>query len=87
MVAFSVSVTEISFDKEYSVEFPTKVGNMCLIVELGPEFPIEKPRMKVCPRVAHKWVDATGEVVLAPGLNNVRKKRSNNYLVLNHVNI
>lgn len=70
--AFLISVTEISFNKEYSVEFPTKVGSMSLIVELGSEFPIEKPRMKVHPRVAHKWIDATGEVVLAPGLNNVR---------------
>lgn len=67
-----ISVTEISFDKEYSVEFPTKAGNLSLIVDLSPKFPLEKPRMKVCPRITHKWVDSTGQIVLAPGLINVR---------------
>lgn len=69
MCCFSVS--EIVYDKEYSVEFPTKVGNLSLIVVLGPKFPLEKPTMKVCPRVSHNWVDSTGQVVLAPGLLNV----------------
>lgn len=67
-----ISVAEINFDKEYSVEFPTKVGNLSLIINLGNKFPLEKPKMKVCPRITHKWVDNAGEIVLAPGLLNVR---------------
>lgn len=67
---FNENVTEISFDKEYSVEFPTKAGNLSLVINLGTEFPFEKPSMKICPRITHKWVDATGEIVLAPGLMN-----------------
>lgn len=66
-----ISVTEISFDKEYTVEFPTKVGNLSLIIDLDHKFPLEKPKIKVCPRVNHKWVDNTGQI-LAPGLINVR---------------
>jgi len=27
--------------------------------------------MKVYPRIAHKWVDINGQIVLAPGLINV----------------
>ncbi|CAH1738271.1 vacuolar protein sorting-associated protein 37A [Aphis gossypii] len=67
---FNENVTEISFNKEYSVEFPTKAGNLSLFIELGPEFPFEKPTMKICPRITHKWVDASGQIVLAPGLMN-----------------
>lgn len=60
------------FDKEYSVEFPTKIGSLKLIIYLGPRFPLEKPTITVCPRIIHKWVDTSGLIVLAPGLNNVR---------------
>jgi len=67
-----ISVTEISFNKEYTVEFPTKAGHLSLVIYLGPKFPFEKPTMKICPRIIHKWVDTTGEIVLAPGLMNVR---------------
>lgn len=67
-----ISVTEISFDEEYSVEFPTKVGSLSMIIHLGPKFPLEKPIVKVHPRINHKWVDSAGQIVLAPGLINVR---------------
>lgn len=67
---FNENVTEIIFDKEYSVEFPTKAGNLSLVIELGSKFPFEKPTMKICPRITHKWVETTGEIVLAPGLMN-----------------
>lgn len=66
-----ISVTEIHFDKEYCVEFPTNAGNLKLIIELNSKFPLEKPRMKVHPIIIHKWVDINGEIVLAPGLTNV----------------
>lgn len=72
MNIFFISVTEMIFNKEYSVEFPTKVGNIKLIVDLGPKFPLEKPTITVCPRIIHKWVDSAGLIVLAPGLTNVR---------------
>uniref|UniRef100_A0A2S2PBM0 Vacuolar protein sorting-associated protein 37A n=1 Tax=Schizaphis graminum TaxID=13262 RepID=A0A2S2PBM0_SCHGA len=67
---FNENVSEISFDKEYSVEFPTKAGNLSLVIDLGPKFPFEKPTMKICPRINHKWVDTNGQIVLAPGLMN-----------------
>jgi len=67
---FNENVTEIHFDKEYCVEFPTNAGSLKLIIELNPKFPLEKPRMKVYPRIIHKWVDINGEIVLAPGLTN-----------------
>ncbi|KAL5236433.1 hypothetical protein ACI65C_003843 [Semiaphis heraclei] len=67
---FNENVTEISFDKEYTVEFPTKAGNLSLFIYLGLKFPFEKPTMKIYPRITHKWVDTTGEIVLAPGLTN-----------------
>jgi len=28
--------------------------------------------MKVYPKIIHKWVDTNGQIVLAPGLMNVR---------------
>ncbi|VVC33663.1 Hypothetical protein CINCED_3A021919 [Cinara cedri] len=61
---------KIIFDEEYNVEFPTKVGSLKLIVHLGPKFPLEKPTITVSPRIIHKWVDAAGLIVLAPGLTN-----------------
>jgi len=67
---FNENVTEINFDKEYSVECPTKAGNLSLIIDLGPTFPLEKPIMKVYPKIIHKWVDTNGQIVLAPGLMN-----------------
>lgn len=43
-----------------------------MIIDLGPTFPLEKPIVKVYPRINHKWVDSTGQIIRAPGLINVR---------------
>ncbi|XP_025421038.1 vacuolar protein sorting-associated protein 37A-like [Sipha flava] len=67
---FNENVTEKIFDKEYFVEFPTRIGSLRMIIDLGPKFPLEKPIIKVYPRINHKWVDSAGEIVLAPGLIN-----------------
>jgi hypothetical protein len=65
------SVTEIQEDVEYRVEFSAGGHGMAIQVSLPPEFPLEKPVLKVSPQIDHPWVNEQCEIISAPGLMNV----------------
>lgn len=44
---------------------------MAILVQLGADFPLEKPVLSVSPIVGHSWVDHCGRITAAPGLVNV----------------
>nr|CAD7260762.1 unnamed protein product [Timema shepardi] len=66
----SASVTEVQEDLEYKVDFLAGGVNMVLLVSLSPDFPLDKPVLKVQPLVIHPWVNDHSEIVSAPGLLN-----------------
>ena len=65
------SVTEVQQDVEYRVEFSAGGHGMAIQVSLPPEFPLEKPVLKVSPQIDHPWVNEQCEIISAPGLMNV----------------
>lgn len=65
------SVTEVQEDVEYRVEFSAGGHSMAIQVSLPPEFPLEKPVLKVSPQIDHPWVNEQCEIIGAPGLMNV----------------
>lgn len=71
MLSACNSVTEIQEDVEYRVEFSAGGHGMTIQVSLPPEFPLEKPVLKVSPQIDHPWVNEQCKVVSAPGLLNV----------------
>ncbi|XP_022086195.1 vacuolar protein sorting-associated protein 37A-like [Acanthaster planci] len=66
------NVVELKRDVEYRVTFSTGTGatNIALHITLPPQFPQEKPLVKVSPPLRHPWVSNTLTVVGCPGLNN-----------------
>lgn len=44
---------------------------MAIMVSLSAEFPLEKPVLRVCPPIVHRWCNEHSEIVNAPGLLNV----------------
>lgn len=66
-------MTEVKVNEEYSVGFQSDDRQMLLNVYLGPNFPNEKPKIVVNPRIQHEWIpdSANGEIQTAPGLRNV----------------
>lgn len=46
-------------------------NQLALLVLLKPEFPMEKPVLKIVPPVKHHWAEEGGEITGAPGLLNV----------------
>ncbi|XP_075211374.1 vacuolar protein sorting 37A [Lycorma delicatula] len=67
---FNANVSEIQEDVEYKVEFLSGGKPFALIIKLCPEFPLEKPVLKIAPPVSHQWVSESGEITSAPGLLN-----------------
>lgn len=67
---FNDNVTEIQEDIEYQVEFNAGGHCMAILVSLSPEFPLEKPVLKVTPQIDHLWVNEQSEIISAPGLLN-----------------
>lgn len=67
------SVTEIKANEEYTVGFTSDNRQMLLDVFLGANFPNEKPKIVITPRIQHEWItDSTaGEIQGAPGLLSV----------------
>lgn len=63
-------MTEIQEDVEYQVEFRAGGRGMAIQVSLPPEFPLEKPVLKVSPQIDHPWVNEQCEIISAPGLMN-----------------
>lgn len=68
-------MNEIKANEEYSVGFLSDERQMILNVFLGQNFPNEKPKIVITPRVQHEWIPdaASGEIHTAPGLLSVSK--------------
>lgn len=66
------SVVELREDVEYQVQFNAGERRMAIMVSLSPEFPLEKPVLRVSPPVNHPWCNEYSEITSAPGLLNVR---------------
>ncbi|XKL67751.1 hypothetical protein PGB90_003242 [Kerria lacca] len=64
------SVSEISSNTEYSVEFTAGENKLAMLIILGPDFPMEKPILKITPSISHQWVNENSEIVSAPGYLN-----------------
>lgn len=66
-------MTEVKANEEYAVGFMSDQRQMLLEVYLGGNFPNEKPKIVITPRVQHEWISdpATGEIQSAPGLLSV----------------
>lgn len=72
------SVVEVTEQEEYYIHFESSGRTLLLTVQLGVNFPNERPKIVISPTVQHHWVNAaTGEVETAPGLLNVSVQRSN----------
>lgn len=67
---FNDNVTEIQEGSEYQVLFKASNKEFCLHVQLTPEFPNDKPFLRISPVVVHPWVNADGDITSAPGLLN-----------------
>uniref|UniRef100_A0A1B6C8J3 VPS37 C-terminal domain-containing protein n=2 Tax=Clastoptera arizonana TaxID=38151 RepID=A0A1B6C8J3_9HEMI len=67
---FNANVSEITEDSEYKVEFESGTNQLSLIIILKPEFPMEKPILKVVPLIKHHWIGEGGDITGAPGLLN-----------------
>lgn len=67
------SVTEIKANEEYTIGFMSDNRQMLLDVTLSVNFPNEKPKIVITPRIQHEWIPdpASGEIQSAPGLLNV----------------
>lgn len=63
---------ELQEDVEYQVQFDTGEVRMAITVSLSPEFPLEKPVLRVTPPISHPWCNEHSEIISAPGLLNVR---------------
>lgn len=68
---FVCSVLELQEDVEYQVQFDAGDKRMAILVSLSPEFPLEKPVLRVSPQITHKWCNEHSEITSAPGLLNV----------------
>lgn len=66
-------MTEIKANEEYTVGFTSDNRQMLLNVLLGANFPNEKPKIVITPRIQHEWITdpTTGEIQGAPGLLSV----------------
>lgn len=66
-------MTEVKANEEYSVGFQMDERQMLLNVYLGSNFPNDKPKIVVTPKIQHEWIPdpANGEIQTAPGLRNV----------------
>lgn len=68
-------MTEIKANEEFTVGFISDNRQMLLDVFLSANFPDEKPKIVITPRIQHEWIPdaATGEIQSAPGLLNVNR--------------
>lgn len=67
---FNDNVLELREDVEYQVQFNAGERRMAIMVSLSPEFPLEKPVLRVSPPVNHPWCNEHSEITSAPGLLN-----------------
>ncbi|XP_047353963.1 vacuolar protein sorting-associated protein 37A [Vespa velutina] len=67
---FNDNVAELREDVEYQVQFNAGERRMAIMVSLSPEFPLEKPVLRVSPPINHPWCNEHSEIISAPGLLN-----------------
>ncbi|XP_058805587.1 vacuolar protein sorting-associated protein 37A [Phymastichus coffea] len=67
---FNDNVLELQQDVEYQVLFNAGERCMAIMVSLSPDFPLEKPVLRVSPPIKHKWCNEHSEITSAPGLLN-----------------
>lgn len=67
---FNDNVVELREDVEYQVQFNARERRMAIMVSLSPEFPLEKPVLRVSPPINHPWCNEHSEITSAPGLLN-----------------
>ncbi|XP_023245189.1 vacuolar protein sorting-associated protein 37A [Copidosoma floridanum] len=67
---FNDNVLELQEGVEYQVQFDSGDKRMAILVSLSPEFPLEKPVLRVSPPIIHKWCNEHSEITNAPGLLN-----------------
>ncbi|XP_014472798.1 PREDICTED: vacuolar protein sorting-associated protein 37A [Dinoponera quadriceps] len=67
---FNDNVIELREDVDYQVEFHAGERRMAIMVSLSPNFPLEKPVLRVSPPISHPWCNEHSEVTSAPGLLN-----------------
>ncbi|XP_015601982.1 vacuolar protein sorting-associated protein 37A [Cephus cinctus] len=67
---FNANVIELKEDVEYQVQFDAGDKRMAIMVSLTPEFPLEKPFLRVSPPITHPWCNEHSEITSAPGLLN-----------------
>lgn len=65
------SVIELRENVDYQVEFQAGERRMAIMVSLSPNFPLEKPVLRVSPPISHPWCNEHSEITSAPGLLNV----------------
>lgn len=65
------SVIELRENVDYQVEFQAGENRMAIMVSLSPNFPLEKPVLRVSPLISHPWCNEHSEIINAPGLLNV----------------
>lgn len=53
------------------VEFNAGDNKLAMLILLSPDFPMEKPLLKITPSISHQWVNENSEIVAAPGFLNV----------------
>lgn len=63
-------MTELSPNSQYRVDFKSGDRALALLISLPPNFPTDRPTIRVQPAVHHPWVDQNGVVRGAPGLVN-----------------
>ncbi|XP_024875346.1 vacuolar protein sorting-associated protein 37A-like, partial [Temnothorax curvispinosus] len=71
---FNDNVIELRENVDYQVEFQAGDRRMAIMVSLSPNFPLEKPVLRVSPPISHPWCNEHSEITSAPGLLNVSRK-------------
>lgn len=67
---FNDNVTCLQEDDEFMIEFVAGENRFIMLIILNPEFPKEKPLLKITPPIVHHWVNDNSEIVNAPGYLN-----------------
>ncbi|XP_077270710.1 vacuolar protein sorting 37A isoform X1 [Temnothorax americanus] len=67
---FNDNVIELRENVDYQVEFQAGDRRMAIMVSLSPNFPLEKPVLRVSPPISHPWCNEHSEITSAPGLLN-----------------
>ncbi|XP_072041009.1 vacuolar protein sorting-associated protein 37A-like [Amphiura filiformis] len=64
------SIVELKRDEQYRLTLSAGGNNIALIISLPPQFPQDKPLVKVSPALNHPWVSKSLQVTGCASLNN-----------------